>query len=384
MPKAGWYQSPESAVDLQWWDGKSWSQAFWPHTQPRHPYLPGARRWDISAAGEPSLDLVGENWRESAVVEAIGGMPQRDVERERYLTGELVLEPDNPHDRMAVSLRINDRVVGYLPSELAVFYAPVLAEIVRANVVPTVRTRIWAVTRFSRQRSRDELKSAIRVALLSPDNVTPVNTPPNEPHAIIPAGRSIQVTGEESHLAELQRYPSGSALLVTLHRIEVVKPRTTSQVIEVRLDGIRVGQLTPATSESIFPLLDEAEGRGRLLAAWATLQSSHLAAELTLKVVKAEAVPTEWPSESDQIPSLTPVQEVPPAFRQEAELAPPPKSPGLGTALWVAWMVAALFLLIVPYVGVLLWLLAIAGAIVAHVVGKRRAPRTANPIPSVA
>lgn len=380
MPaKAGWYPASTNPSFVQWWDGKSWAEAFWRTSIEAVEYLPTARRFDISTRGEPRYDIVGENWREREILSAIGHeSTPRDVEFEGYGVAELVPEPDNPHDPFAVSVRIAGFNVGYLPAHDARAYAGVIAKMVSGGVVPTVRARVWGVTRFVRSRAQDELKSAIRVALPQPSDILPSNAAPKDPHAIIPRGRSIQVTGEEEHfdvLASALTKAKAGSWVVTLHSIDAGK-KTPTSVLEVRLDGARVGQLTPAMSTSIGPMVREAESKGLVAAAWASIAGSHLAAEVTLHVAKSEEVPTSWPAETDSIPDLElePVS-LPPAYRPQADITPAPSARGLHGALWVLGIIAALFLFAIPYVGPLVGLAGIGALVWWHFWLTRKAPR---------
>lgn len=381
---AGWYPNDAHPFDNRWWDGSAWAQAFWPHSRPKSAYLPESRRWDISSSGQPNFDVVGENWHESAIASVLGRRPGLDEEIERYAIAELVPEPDNPHDANAICVRIEEETVGYLSADAARTYRPLVHALVRSGVVATVHARIWAVTRFSRQRNRQELKSAIRLALPEVSTVLPVNDSPSVPHAVVPRGRKIQVTGESDHFEVLAPFIGASGyLLTTLHRIEIVKARSTAPVIEVRVGNRRVGQLTAATSASLFPLVAEADRLGLATAAWGSLTGSKLAAELALHVAKAEEVPDTWPSAEDSIPAMVEARQVPPAYVSTDPIEPPPSGSGLSAGGWIVAVFLALILLAVPYVG---WLLALGLLLVTfllHRRAKRRPPAASLSTPSV-
>ncbi len=323
--------------------------------------MPGAPRVDISSPGEPRFDIVGEAHREAEILAAVDKTSSpRDVEFETYGIAELVPEPDNPHDSRAISVRLDGQCVGYLPAKDSPDFYPVLAKLISSGVVPTVRTRVWGVTRFVRSRNHDELKSAIRVALRNPEDILPINSIPPEPHFLIPQGRSIQVTGEQEHLDVLAKYvqsAEASRIVVTLHPI-AGKSKTPSSVLEVQLDGQRIGQLTSAMSATLMPMVKEAEGHDRSTAAWATVSGSRLAAEVVLKAMRAEEVPNTWPSSSDVLPQLgSATHSIPAAYKEQIQLTPPPLPSGLGAGIWIAAVIVAVVLFSIPFVG---WLLAIA------------------------
>jgi hypothetical protein len=301
---------------------------------------------------------------------------------EGYGMGDLVPEPDNPHDPHAISVRVDGYNVGYLPSEYAPLYREVIGRFVTSGVVPQVRVRIWGVTRFVRSRNQDELKSAIRLALPSPDAILPSNPPPSDPYFLIPAGRTIQVTGEEKHLESLAPYvrTSGAPLLATLHPI--AGRAKDSTVLEVRLGGLRVGQLTPGTSGQLMPLVNECEAAGRVTAVWASVSGSRLAAEVKLRAVRADEIGDDWPRESDVIPKIGELNSPPVAFAPQVTISSPPQARGLPTWLWVATGILALILLSIPHVGWIFSAAAIAGSIWWHLIRRRRAPSVQFPHPA--
>lgn len=262
----GWYPDEQHPGWSRWWDGEQWRDASWQTSQPDNTYLPDAPRFDVgSGRGWYSFDLVGENFREEAIARAVGGRPPRDQETEWFGLAELVPEPDNPHGGgQAISARVDGKVVTYFDQAQAREYFPVLGRMVTSGVVPVAPIRIWAVTRYSQARRQDELKSAVRLDLRGADQILPANAAPSAPQALIPQGRAVQVTGEADHLDAIAPHIGAAGMLVaTLHPLEITKGKTTTTVLEVRLDDRRVGQLTPATSASLLPLVQEAE-RNRL------------------------------------------------------------------------------------------------------------------------
>lgn len=380
--KAGWYPHAAEEHWLQWWDGKQWIEAYWPTRIPARPYLPDAERVDISIEGEPRFDIVGENYREAEILAAIDHeATPRDIEFEGEGVAELVPEPDNPHDSGAISVRIAGYNVGYFSAEHARLYRNVIGRFVTAGLVPTTRVRIWGVTRWIAARNRDELKSAIRLALPAPDEIVPANEPPAAPYFLIPKGRSIQVTGEEKHLERLTPLVSlgGRPVIATLHPVDGKSRGST--VLEVRIDGGPVGQLTPGTSTSLMPLVRESEKEGRIAAVWATVSGSRLAAEVKLRAIRAEEVPPEWPRESDVLARVGELDSPPPAYSPQIALTRAPLARGLETWMWIATSVVAVIFLLVPYVGWLLAAALFAGATWWHFVRLKRAPTERYPAP---
>lgn len=372
--KAGWY--PHAGTDwVRWWDGKQWVDSYWPARVPSREYLPDAPRFDISIPGEPRFDLVGENWREADILAAFARvLGPRDLEFEDTGVADLVPEPDNPHDSNAISVRVRGHNVGYLPSEACVLYRNVVGRFVTSGIVPEVRVRIWGVTRYVASRQRDELKSAIRLALPQPDDILPANSPPEKPHYVIPKGRAVQVTDEDQHLEVLARWigRGTTAVVATLHSIP--GKTKSSTVLEVRIDDHRIGQLTPVTSASLLPMVRESEAKGRQAAVWATVSGSRLAAEVKLRAIPASEVGESWPSDSDVIPAVGDLDAPPPAYAPQVSIAPAPPARGVATWMWVTAAIVALALVGVPYVGWLLGTALIVGVAWWHLLRQRRAP----------
>jgi len=335
---------------------------------------------DISSPSGPIVDIVGEAYREAQIVAALGFRPGLDQEVIDKTKAELVPEPDNPHDRNAVAVRIGGFTVGYVSADVAGAVQPFVAGIVQRGVVPVVDTRVWAVTRSTRRGL--ELKSAIRIALPAPTDIFPENQPPTEPYTIVPRGRKIQVTGEDQHLDYLTTYLSSRSvadLLFTLERRDIETRNGIKSVATVVLDGEVIGELSPTTSKNALPLIDAQHARGLQMAAWGQLTGSRVAAEVTLSLARATDIGDEW---LDGAPNIVPVlprevtTQLPNAY---AEPAVVPAAPAANSATWV-WIVAVIVgfaLLAIPYVG---WPLAIGCLVAAFFLARiirSRPPRPA-------
>lgn len=72
----------------------------------------GRREHRIHGDGEFSFDIVGESYYQSNLLTIAGPKTEDGVEIE--CTARLVPEPDNPHDKNAVSVQINGLKVGHL------------------------------------------------------------------------------------------------------------------------------------------------------------------------------------------------------------------------------------------------------------------------------
>jgi hypothetical protein len=283
--------------------------------------LPGSNNY-------PSTEVVGESWREKQIAAAIGGRPRLDKEVEMTLPAVLVPEPDNPYDPNAISVRVRGHVVGYLSKEDAVRYRDPIHRIVASGHEATTTARIWAVVRNSYENQGPaRFFSSVRVALSEPHLLVPSNGRPMSAHSVLPWGGAVQVLGEEDHFDVLFNHvpKEGHGLaIVTLHKdVQKLKNGTEKPYLEVRMDGERIGQLSPTTSAHFLPVVNHLEESGLHPAAWATVKGSSLAAQVTVQAAKATEVSDEWlhgsPAEFPALVAEAAHYSVPPAYVPEAE-----------------------------------------------------------------
>jgi len=139
---------------------------------------------------------------------------------------------------------------------------------------------------------------SVTVRLPNPDGIVPYNDLPEEPHTVLPWGRAVQITGEEQHMDVLRTFALGSAprhVAATLHVIE--EPRRTgdpARVIEVRLDGERVGVMSKAISDQIHDLVTYVAGNGKTPVARAIIKGSDLRADVAVNVARTSDVQQKW------------------------------------------------------------------------------------------
>ena len=283
--------------------------------------------WLNIAQHWPSVEVVGEAYRDDDVIAVIGRRPKVDEEIELREIATLVPEPDNPYDKNAISVRIKGRLVGYLSKDDAKRYKPFVDRIVASGHLPVTNASIWAVLRNGYD-GKPRFFSNVRLALSGPHLLLPLNDPPAAAYSIIPWGNGLQVTGEDKHFDVLKRFVGKhdrELLLVTLHRGVEAKPRGDRDFAEVRVDGKRVGEMSTATSKHFFPIIDHLEGNGLITAAWAQLKGSSLTAEVVLQATKATDVDDDWLNgEPVRIPELIPLAGtyyVPPAYSAPQRVA---------------------------------------------------------------
>lgn len=300
-------------------------------------YLPGKDSWH-------NFDVVGEAFREAEVTAALGRRPRLDEEIEEVFEALLVPEPDNPHDSNAVSVRVHGHVIGYLDRDAAQMYRPIFHRIAASGMVATTTARIWAVVRESwDDERRARFFANVRIYLPEPHQIMPLNNQTQANVAVLPWGSALQVTGEDRHFSHLFNYlpKNGEGLVIlTMHRLsQTLRNGTEKHLVEVRLDGERVGQLTPATSNHYLPTIAHAADMRKELGIWAKIKGSGLAAELVIQGARATELNDEWLNTMPAFPRLIPegpAYNVPPAFtgdlstRRDAKAAL--RSPALQSA----------------------------------------------------
>lgn len=215
-------------------------------------------------------------------------------------TVELIPEPGNPHDRYAVSVRASNYVIGYLARDRAVLFHSRLMGLIDRGLVPTVPAAIRA---YDQNRWDDrpgaplDLDINIDVQLSEPHLILPGNEPPDVPYTLLPQGYSVQVTKANDHFQILRHFvePEGELeLLVTLHEIDVSTAKTEKKLVEVRVEGHRIGQLTPQTSAKFLPAVRHLSNRGLVTAGRGWFKGSSVSAQVSLMAAKAHELPGDF------------------------------------------------------------------------------------------
>lgn len=283
----------------------------------------GALEYALPDVGNyPNTEVAGESYREQEITRALGRSPGVDEEIEATFTAHLVPEPDNPHDKNAISVRVNGHVVGYIERDQTAPYLNAIHRIAASGHTATTLARIWAVRRDSWDGSGISFNSRITVALPWEGLSLPSNNSPAEQYSVLPWGSALQLTGEEEHFDHLKGYVPADGkglLLLTLHRLErSLKNGSTRECIEARVDGTKIGELSVASSKHFLPVVDHLAKQRMTVAAWGRIKGSALTAEVTVQATKASELPAEWLSgEPTTVPSLVPAAEsysVPPAY----------------------------------------------------------------------
>jgi collagen type III alpha len=248
--------------------------------------------------GWAGVDIVGESHYADAIRDVFG--PDfRESGCELATRAQLVPEPWNPHDRNAVGVWVSGRQVGYLSRDDAARYAPALSTLVAEGRTPQVAARVWASAGYD---DRPGIIGSVRLDLAAPHLIVPANRPPGAAHRVLPFGNAIQVTGEEKHLDALLPWlrPEGECWVhVTLHEIREQLPRSTRELLEVRIDRVPVGRLTPKMSAELLPAVRHLAQSGHLTAARALVRGNRIKIEVVLHAARAHELPDSWLTPSD-------------------------------------------------------------------------------------
>lgn len=208
----------------------------------------------------------------------------------------LVREPDNPYDPNAIAVWIDERrLVGYLPRDVAIQYADRLDRLARGDFL-----RVEANVRIGPGwDDGPAVRGSVRVLIPAPEGVEAFNDLPEEPHVVLPPGRALQVIGEEHHMDVLAKFSLGSVerhVAATLHVVTERKTERSQPVdlVEVRLDGERVGTMTKAASEQVRDLVAFVSDKGKTPVCRAIIKGTRLRADVTLYVARTVDVPERW------------------------------------------------------------------------------------------
>lgn len=256
----------------------------------------------------PNIEVEGEFAREAELVKVIGGrpLPNRDVELDEVPV-TLVPEPDNRHDKNAITVQAKGHVVGYLSRADAIRYQQPIYRIAASGAAAATTARIWAST--DAWGGQKKFRARVSVALPEPEMMLPLNDPPEGDYNLLPWGGGLQVTKEEDHLDVLFHHvpPRGEGLLyLSLHKeIKTLKNGTEKPFVEVRAGGLRVGELTAVTSAHFLPTIEHLEASGEIPTAIAKITGSAVAVQLVLQAAKAPEIPNHWFANSpNQVPRL--------------------------------------------------------------------------------
>lgn len=255
-----------------------------------------------------NVEVAGESYRQDSVRQifkshkvglADGGSGEVKAR------AHLVPDPKNKHDSNAVEVRVEGQMIGYLPKEVAATHVAVLTGLTQQGLLPVTECRIWAYEAREWQgtdrRGRDvyETRLDARASLTLDDSnlCVPVNLPPSTLHRLLPQGSALQVRGEEKHMDVLGPLvgTSGAAwVYATLSSVRIGSGRSEKDVVEVRIDGQAIGELTPAMSAHYLPAVVHLAEQGTATAARVMLKGNSLKVEAAVHAVRSHELQSDW------------------------------------------------------------------------------------------
>ncbi|MEV5764974.1 HIRAN domain-containing protein [Micromonospora sp. NPDC052213] len=245
-----------------------------------------------------SQEVAGESHYAKNIRALFGRAFDPDGDNELTVPAQLIPEPTNRYDPHAVKVLCSGKQVGHLPKEQAREFSAVLTALIDQGWTPQVQARVWAQEREDwDDPGKRTLFASVRIDLAEPHMIVPTNMPPSELHTVLPTGRFIQVTGEEKHMSHLASLisPSGESwVYVTLHEIEVQRARSTRTLVEVRINGLAAGTLSPAMSTENLPVIGHLRDKGLITAARAVLKGNRVKADVAVNLAKASELSDTW------------------------------------------------------------------------------------------
>jgi collagen type III alpha len=271
--------------------------------------------------GYPHADIAGESHYTQAI-RSLFGNDFKPTGSEIVVSAVLTPEPGNAYDRNAVGVWIGGNLVGYLQREVAARYAPILTHLTSHGWAPQVMARVWASEWDDYDGRHSTLRGSVRLDLAEPHMIVPSNLPPGGQNRMLPTGNAIQVTGEDKHLAQLVQWlrPEGECWVhATLHELVEQTARASRTLVEVRIDGGRIGQLSPRMSGELLPAIHHLAEEGMTASARAVVKGNRIKAEVVLYVARAHELPDSWLNQRvEAAPAPTEHEPIPPqpsAFR---------------------------------------------------------------------
>lgn len=253
----------------------------------------------------PALtEVVGEYYRRAEYEAIFAGLPKDGTFSNLDRIAAIYPDPENPYSSgNAVTVWIDGHHAGFLAEGNSSRYAPLLKQLAEQGRYLTMRARLTG--RFDTRQKRWRAEAGLE--LPEPELILPVNGLPGAGSVLIPAGRSIQVTEEARHMDVLGPLTGDGSVLyaATLHAIHEVRPRSSFETVEVRINGDAVGVLSKTTAEKVLPLVQLIERRGLDAVARATVTGNSLSAEVKLSMIRSSEADPAWIQQIETIP-LTP------------------------------------------------------------------------------
>lgn len=196
----------------------------------------------------------------------------------------------------AVGIFAHGYLIGHMGEADSARFSTLLQRLTAAGQLPTAPISVWWAD-FGAFSPQKWVATGHHLTLAAPHLLVPMNQPPKGAHLMLPLGVTAQVTGEESYQDALRPWlrPEGEGrVYATLHSIEVVRPRSTITLVEVRIEGLPVGTLSKTVSDQMLGLVDQLVGVGVSVACRATVRGNALAAEVAVHPRRPSTLSNQW------------------------------------------------------------------------------------------
>jgi len=229
----------------------------------------------IKASGNYLLGLAGESHYFDAISKAV-----HHRTGEHSALAEIIREPDNKFDSNAVRAEIEGRTVGYIPRELAPSFHSLL------DYGNSINKRIFAPCRVWISDEEDSYGS-VSLDIDDPNSALPPANAGEVPSSAIvwPTGNTIQVSEESKNIENVKqifeklRSAYGNSILLELV-IDAANPKKPE--VHVLFNGLKVGELSPASGKKFLPAVERATTKGKRLFVKGEATGNSLAAEVKI------------------------------------------------------------------------------------------------------
>jgi hypothetical protein len=229
----------------------------------------------IEASGNYALGLSGESHYFDAISKAV-----QHRTGEHSAIAEIIREPDSKFDSNAVRAEIKGRTVGYIPRELAPSFHSLL------DYGKSINKRVFAPCRVWISDAEDSYGS-VSLDIDDPNSALPPANAAEVPSSAIiwPTGNTMQVSEESKNIENVKqifeklRSAHGNSILLELV-IDAAKPEKPE--VHVLFNGLKVGELSPASGKKFLPAVERATIRGKRLFVKGEATGNSLAAEIRI------------------------------------------------------------------------------------------------------
>ncbi len=219
-----------------------------------------------------TVHAVGESHYQDALLAVVGGRTRHSVEH--TCLAELCPEPTNPYDDEAIAVQIGGQCVGYLSRADARTFRP----LVDSAIASAGRATVEACVRGGWDRGAGDVGHLGVVLFFSdrPDGEDEYQPPPQLPEPgedeiRLRGSATVSVSNEEHYQEALvaaydvSRYTTSVLAELTEVPANPHAKKDSGPVLQVSINRVTVGHLTPAMTERLRRMTNRAQAEGRRL-----------------------------------------------------------------------------------------------------------------------